>query len=72
VSTDVSEEHIASIFRVEEIGSANQRASRWQCILLAISQKMILLIFLNSNKQDSQTGEMDTWIGCISKGTVVG
>jgi hypothetical protein len=30
VSTDVSEEHIASIFRVEEIGSANQRASRWQ------------------------------------------
>jgi hypothetical protein len=30
VSTNVSEEHIASIFRVEEIGSANQRASRWQ------------------------------------------
>jgi hypothetical protein len=30
VSTDVSEEHIASIFRVEEIGSANQRASRWK------------------------------------------
>jgi hypothetical protein len=29
ISTDVSEEHIASIFRVEEIGSANQRASRW-------------------------------------------
>jgi hypothetical protein len=29
-STDVSEEHIASIFRVEEIGSTNQRASRWQ------------------------------------------
>jgi hypothetical protein len=29
VSTDVSEEHIASIFRVEEIGSANQQASRW-------------------------------------------
>jgi hypothetical protein len=29
-NTDVSEEHIASIFRVEEIGSANQRASRWQ------------------------------------------
>jgi hypothetical protein len=28
---DVSEEHIASIFRVEEISSArNQRASRWQ------------------------------------------
>jgi hypothetical protein len=31
VSTDVSEEHIASIFRVEEISSArNQQASRWQ------------------------------------------
>jgi hypothetical protein len=31
VSTDVSEEHIASIFRVEEITSArNQRESRWQ------------------------------------------
>jgi hypothetical protein len=31
VSTDVSEEHIASIFKVEEISSArNQRASRWQ------------------------------------------
>jgi hypothetical protein len=29
VSTDVSEEHIASIFRIEEISSANQRASRW-------------------------------------------
>jgi hypothetical protein len=29
VSTDVSEELIASIFRVEEIGSANQRATRW-------------------------------------------
>jgi hypothetical protein len=27
VSTDVSEELIASIFRVEQIGSANQRAS---------------------------------------------
>jgi hypothetical protein len=31
VSTDVSEEHVASIFRVEEIISArNQQASRWQ------------------------------------------
>jgi hypothetical protein len=31
VSTDVSEEHIASIFRVEEISSArNQQASRWR------------------------------------------
>jgi hypothetical protein len=31
VSTDVSEEHIASIFRVEKISSAgNQRESRWQ------------------------------------------
>jgi hypothetical protein len=30
VSTDVSEEHILSIFRVEEISSArNQQASRW-------------------------------------------
>jgi hypothetical protein len=28
--TDVSEEHIASIFRIEEIRSArNQQASRW-------------------------------------------
>jgi hypothetical protein len=32
VSTDVSEKHIAYIFRVEEIGSANQRATRWQCL----------------------------------------
>jgi hypothetical protein len=31
VSTDVSEEHIASIFRVEEISSAKkQLASRWK------------------------------------------
>jgi hypothetical protein len=30
VSTDVSEEQIASIFRVEEIVSANQQASKWQ------------------------------------------
>jgi hypothetical protein len=31
VSTDVSEEHIAYIFRVEEINSArNQQTSRWQ------------------------------------------
>jgi hypothetical protein len=31
VSTDVSEEHIASIFRVEEISSArNQRTGKWQ------------------------------------------
>jgi hypothetical protein len=31
VSTDVSEEHIASIFTVEKISSArNQRESRWQ------------------------------------------
>jgi hypothetical protein len=30
LSTDVSEEHIASIFRVEKISSAgNQRESRW-------------------------------------------
>jgi hypothetical protein len=28
--SNVSEERIASIFRVEEIVSANQRASRWQ------------------------------------------
>jgi hypothetical protein len=31
VLTDVLEEHIASVFRVEEISSArNQQASRWQ------------------------------------------
>jgi hypothetical protein len=36
VSTDVSEEHIASIFRVEKISSArNQRESRWQRWFLA-------------------------------------
>jgi hypothetical protein len=34
VLTDVSEGHIASIFRVEKISSAkNQRASRWQAEL---------------------------------------
>jgi hypothetical protein len=39
VSTDVSEEHIIPIFRVEEISSArNQQASRWQ----AESQKMMI------------------------------
>jgi hypothetical protein len=33
VSTDVSEEHISSIFRVEEISSArNQQASKWQVL----------------------------------------
>jgi hypothetical protein len=31
VSADILEEHIASIFRVEEISSArNRQASRWQ------------------------------------------
>jgi hypothetical protein len=53
LSTDVSEEHIASIFRVEEISSArNQQASRWlatQQMTLhglhrVISQKSILFI----------------------------
>jgi hypothetical protein len=45
VSTNVSEEHIASIFRVEEISSArNQQASRWQALHGVISQKMILFI----------------------------
>jgi hypothetical protein len=58
VSTDVSDDHIASIFRVEEIGSANQRASRWRYVPPkrplklnglhrlhgVISQKMILFI----------------------------
>jgi hypothetical protein len=38
VSTDVSEEHIASNFRVEEISSAkNQQASRWQAFILLSS-----------------------------------
>jgi hypothetical protein len=44
VSADVSDEHIASIFRVEKISSArNQRASRWQAHGV-ISQKMVLFI----------------------------
>jgi hypothetical protein len=35
MSTDVSEEHIASIFRIEKISSArNQRASRWKATCL--------------------------------------
>jgi hypothetical protein len=34
VPTNVSEEHIASIFRLEEISSTrNQQASRWQAEL---------------------------------------
>jgi hypothetical protein len=34
VSTDVSEEHVASIFRVEEISSArNQQASKWHILV---------------------------------------
>jgi hypothetical protein len=47
VSTDVSEEHIASIFRVEEIFSArNQQASRWRHLgyTAFISQNLILFI----------------------------
>jgi hypothetical protein len=47
VSTNVSEEHIASIFRVEEISSArNQQASRLTLngLHIVISQKMILFI----------------------------
>jgi hypothetical protein len=35
VSTNISDEHIDSIFTVEEIGWANQRASRWLGGLLA-------------------------------------
>jgi hypothetical protein len=41
VSTDVSEEHIASIFRVEEISSRNQQANRW---LHGVISQMILFI----------------------------
>jgi hypothetical protein len=40
VSTNVSEEHITSIFMVEEIGSANQRAS--SRLHSVISQKLVL------------------------------
>jgi hypothetical protein len=42
--TDVPDEHIASIFRVEEIGSANQQANRLKLNGLqdVISQKMVL------------------------------
>jgi hypothetical protein len=40
VSTDISEEYIASIFRVEKISLArNQRESKWQaelCFLLGL------------------------------------
>jgi hypothetical protein len=36
VSTDISEEHVNSIFKVKEIISArNQQASRWQAWFLA-------------------------------------
>jgi hypothetical protein len=50
VSTDVSEEHIASIFWVEEISSArNQPASRWQAMgakltTLLCKRKLLLRI----------------------------
>jgi hypothetical protein len=49
VSTDVSEKHIASIFRVEEISSArNQQASSkptaFNRLHGAISQKIVLFI----------------------------
>jgi hypothetical protein len=55
VSTDVSEEHIASIFRVEKISSGrNQRESRWQVppkrrltlngLRGVISQKIVLFM----------------------------
>jgi hypothetical protein len=32
MSTDVSEEYIASIFRVEKMSARNQRASRWKML----------------------------------------
>jgi hypothetical protein len=45
VSTDVSEEHIASIFRIEKIILArNQRESKWLLLHGVISQKMVLFI----------------------------
>jgi hypothetical protein len=41
VSTDVSEENIASIFRMEEIISArNQQASRWKAELFYSTLKV--------------------------------
>jgi hypothetical protein len=43
VSTDVSEEHIASIFTVEEISSAKNQQSK-QVARRIIRQKMILFI----------------------------
>jgi hypothetical protein len=46
VSTDVSQEHIASIFRVEKISPArNQQASGWQACLLA---GFLLKLFLET------------------------
>jgi hypothetical protein len=39
MSTDVSEEHIASIFRIEEISSArNQPTSRWKACSLFLAE----------------------------------
>jgi hypothetical protein len=50
VSIDVLEEHIASIFRVNEINSArNQQASRWQAKL-----SYFLGLFFKSEVGDKQ------------------
>jgi hypothetical protein len=44
VSTDVSEEHIASIFTVENISrSKNQCVSRWQAVLFITTAAYHLL-----------------------------
>jgi hypothetical protein len=42
LSTDVLEEHIASIFRVEEISSARNKHSKLNGLHGVISQKLIL------------------------------
>jgi hypothetical protein len=54
-ATDVSEEHIASIFRVKENFSKNQRVSRWQeTSRLESFQSIWMQSFYVSSQETSQ------------------
>jgi hypothetical protein len=80
VSTDVSEEHISSIFRVEEINSANQRASRWQaeddtfhnhrCENLK-SNMLEMVIFIGSNPRIHSKHELNNLVSRECEGVAI-
>jgi hypothetical protein len=56
VSTGVSEEHIASIFRVEEMSSVrNHQARRWQVELISSTLKMEAICSSETSVETKQT-----------------